>query len=370
MLETLQTTARTLGFTAIGIATASPYRGARALHAWLDQGFQADMAWMARGVERRTDPRSVVPGAVSVISLWMPYDPGPLGPVPHDRPRGRVARYALGLDYHDLIGDRLRTFAQSLADPVARAYVDTGPVLERSVAETAGLGWIGRNGCLISPKQGSYGFLAEVITTVPLPVASAPHPPHCGTCTRCLPACPTGAIVSPGVIDSRRCISYLTIEHRGPIPRELRPLMGQWVFGCDLCQEVCPWNRHSQPSTEPTLAPLPDRVHPDLVELLLLTQEEFSTRFRGSAIKRAKRYGLARNAAIALGNARDPATIPALARALRQDPDPTVRGAAAWALGRIGGEAAREALEAAEAVEEDPEVREELAAAPTEVDPG
>jgi len=142
------------------------------------------------------------------------------------------------------------------------------------------------------------------------------------------------------------------------------------VFGCDLCQEVCPWNRHSQPSTEPTLAPLPDRVHPDLVELLLLTQEEFSTRFRGSAIKRAKRYGLARNAAIALGNARDPATIPALARALRQDPDPTVRGAAAWALGRIGGEAAREALEAAEAVEEDPEVREELAAAPTEVDPG
>ncbi|MNY11717.1 Epoxyqueuosine reductase [compost metagenome] len=183
---------------------------------------------------------------------------------------------------------------------------------------------------------------------------------RCGTCTRCIPACPTGAIVSPGVVDARRCISYLTIEHRGPIPRDLRPLMGEWVFGCDICQEVCPWNRHSVQATEPAYSPKAGRAYPDLVELLLQTQEEFSARFKGSPIKRTKRHGLARNAAIALGNLGAPSSVPALAQALRDDPDATVRGSCAWALGRIGDTSAREALDAALETETDPSVIEEV----------
>lgn len=360
-LKELEHAAHDLGFSAVGAAPAQPYRGASAYQAWIAQGYHADMAWMARNMERRMDPRLVVPEAATVLSLWMAYDPGPLGPKPEDVPRGRMARYALGDDYHDLIPGRLRALAGLLGDPLARSYTDTGPVLERSVAETAGLGWIGKNGCLLTAKRGSFGFLAEILTAHPLPVTEAPQASRCGTCTRCMPACPTGAIVAPGVIDSRRCISYLTIEHRGPIPRELRPLIGDWVFGCDLCQEVCPWNRHSQPATEPAFAPKSDRVYPDLVGLLELTPEEFAARFKGSAIKRTKRHGLARNAAVALGNARDPRTVPALARALGQDSEPVVRGAAAWALGRIRSAEALEALHAAHQAEGDPAVIEEIA---------
>jgi len=356
----LERAAHDLGFSAVAAAPALPYRGAAAYQAWIDAGYHADMAWMARNMERRVDPGQVVPGAATVLSLWMAYDPGPLGPKPDDVPRGRMARYALGDDYHDLIPGRLRALAGALGDPVSRSYTDTGPVLERSVAETAGLGWIGKNGCLVTTQRGSFGFLAEIITAVPLPVTEAPHPNRCGTCSRCMPACPTGAIVAPGVVDSRRCISYLTIEHRGPIPRDLRPLIGDWVFGCDLCQEVCPWNRHSKTATEPAFAPRADRVYPDLVGLLELTQEEFSARFKGSAIKRTKRHGLARNAAIALGNACDPRTVPALAKALVHDPEPVVRGSAAWALGRIRTPEALEALHEARRAEPDPTALDEI----------
>lgn len=356
----LERTAHDLGFAAMAATPARPYRGAAAYQAWIDAGYHADMGWMARHMERRMDPRQVVPEAATVLSLWMAYDPGPLGSKPDDVPRGRMARYALGDDYHDLIPGRLRALASALGDPLSRSYTDTGPVLERSVAETAGLGWIGKNGCLVTTQRGSFGFLSDIITAVPLPVTEEPHPNRCGTCTRCIPACPTGAIVAPGVIDSRRCISYLTIEHRGPIPHELRPLIGDWVFGCDLCQEVCPWNRHSKTATEPAFAPRPDRVYPDLVGLLSLSQEAFSARFKGSAIKRTKRHGLARNAAIALGNARDPATVPALATALIQDPEPVVRGAAAWALGRIRTPEALEALHEARPREDDATVQDEI----------
>lgn len=359
----LERTAHDLGFSSVAAAPARPYRGAAAYEAWIAAGYHADMAWMARNMERRVDPRQVVPEAATVLSLWMAYDPGPLGPKPDTAPRGRIARYALGDDYHDLIPGRLRALAAALGDPVARSYTDTGPVLERSVAETAGLGWIGKNGCLITPTQGSFGFLAEILTSVPLPVAETPHANRCGTCTRCVPACPTGAIVAPGVIDSHRCISYLTIEHKGPIPHDLRPLIGDWVFGCDLCQEVCPWNRHSRVATESAFAPRADRVHPDLVGLLQLTQEAFSARFKGSAIKRTKRHGLARNAAIALGNARDPATVPALAGALFHDAEAVVRGACAWALGRIRTPDALEALHEARRSEGDATVLEEIARA-------
>ncbi len=356
----LEATAHDLGFSAVAAAPARPYRGGPAYQAWIEAGYHGDMAWMAKNMERRMDPRQVVPEAATVLALWMAYDPGPLGPKPLDVPRGRMARYALGDDYHDLIPGRLRSLASALGDSPSRSYTDTGPVLERSVAETAGLGWIGKNGCLITTKHGSFGFLADIITAVPLPVNEEPHPNRCGSCTRCMTVCPTGAIIRPGVIDSRRCISYLTIELRGPIPRDLRPLIGDWVYGCDLCQEVCPWNRHSEQATEPAFVPRTDRVYPDLVGLLELTQEEFSARFKGSAIKRTKRHGLARNAAIALGNARDPRTVPPLAKALGQDPEPVVRGSAAWALGRIRTPEALEALHEARRTEADPTVVEEI----------
>lgn len=353
--------AMALGFDMMGAASAQPYPQGDRFLSWLSEGRHGPMAWLERDPARRLDPRAILPEAQTVLSLWMRYDPGALPPMPTDTPRGRVARYALGLDYHDVIPSRLRQLALELGDPVARAYTDTGAILERSAAQAAGLGWIGKNACLIHSQHGSFGFLAEILTAVPLPVAGSAHPERCGTCTRCLTACPTSAIVEPGVVDSRRCLSYWTIEHRGPIPREIRPLMGTWVFGCDICQEVCPWNASPRSSSLKELAPQAGRMYPDLLEWLELTPADFAERFRGSPLKRAKRQGLARNAAIALGNLRDERAVPGLTRALESDPDPSVQGAAAWALGRIGTPCAIRALESAQP--ESPDVREEVNAA-------
>ncbi|MNR84011.1 Epoxyqueuosine reductase [compost metagenome] len=353
-------TAQQLGFGAMGAVGAQADPRRPVLEHWLAEGMHGDMAWMAKDPARRTDPRQVLPEARSVIALFHPYHPGPLeGPLT-DVPRGRFARYALGDDYHDVTASKLRALAAELEDPTARVYTDTGPFLERSVASRAQIGWTGKSGLLIHPKLGTYGFLAEIVTVRELPVAETPHPDRCGTCTRCLDVCPTGALVAPGLVDSRRCISYLTIEHRGPIPHALRPLIGDWVYGCDLCQEVCPWNRKAPASQEPAFQPKPERIFPRLTDLLLMTQEQFSQTFKGSAIKRTKRRGLARNAAIALGNAKDPATVPALKQALEADAEPLVRGAVAWALGQIGTLEARQALEAAQKRESDPEVADEI----------
>jgi epoxyqueuosine reductase len=261
-----------------------------------------------------------------------------------------------------------RTRAQAGRDVCGRAYVDTGPLLERDLARRAGLGWFGKNTMLLHPRIGSYFFLGALMLDLPL----RPDPPftgdHCGTCTRCLDACPTGAFVGPRVLDARRCISYLTIELRGPIPRELRPLVGDWIFGCDICQEVCPWNRKAPVSLEPAFRPRAGFETPELIPMLQMTQEEFSARFKGSPIKRAKRRGLLRNVAVALGNAGDRAAIPALVVALR-DPEPLVRGHAAWALGRLGGAAALSALRATREGEDDPFVIEELEMAVAECVP-
>lgn len=353
-------TSAKLGFGAVGAVSAEPDPQRPVLSAWLEAGMHADMAWMAKDPLRRTDPRRILPEAQSVLSFFHSYHPGSLGDMPLDQPRGRIARYALGDDYHDVLIRKLRALLEDLDDPHARAYTDTGPLLERSVASRAHVGWTGKSGMLIHPKLGTYGFLAEIVTAHALPVAEATHPNRCGTCTRCLDICPTGALVAPGLVDSRRCISYLTIEHRGPIPHELRPLIGDWVYGCDLCQEVCPWNRKAPPTSEPAFQPKPERLYPRLVDLLRMTPEDFARTFKGSAIKRTKRRGLARNAAIALGNARDPATVPALVESLQGDPEPLVRGAAAWALGRIGTPAARQALETSMTSETTPDVREEI----------
>ncbi|MCA1596411.1 MAG: tRNA epoxyqueuosine(34) reductase QueG, partial [Chloroflexi bacterium] len=239
--------------------------------------------------------------------------------------------------------------------------------LERDLAYAAGLGWRAKNTCLIHPRLGSYFFLGEVLTDLEL-AATGEQPSRCGSCHRCLDACPTRAFVGAGVLDARRCISYLTIELRGAIPHEFRPLIGQMVFGCDICQEVCPWNRRGAFTTEPAFAAR-EGLHPvDLIRLLRMTQAEFSEWFRGSAIKRAKRRGLARNAAVALGNSGDQSVVPALCEALDHD-EPLVRGHAAWALGRLGGDAALLALSERRSNEDDPEVRTEIALATRAIEP-
>jgi epoxyqueuosine reductase len=261
---------------------------------------------------------------------------------------------------------RLHRLAAVVADitgePASyRAYVDTGPLLERELAGRAGLGFVGKNTNLIHPRLGSWIFLGEVLLDTEIAPGSRPSTGGtCGRCTRCLEACPTAAFPRPYVLDARRCISYLTIEHRGPIPRQLRPALGNRIFGCDICQEVCPWNkRFAQPTAEPAFQPSTDSMAPSLLELMALDEASFRQDFRASPIKRAKRRGLLRNVAVALGNWADPDATPVLSRAL-QDAEPLIRGHAAWALGRIGGWQACQALEQRRAVEEDLWVREEL----------
>jgi epoxyqueuosine reductase len=285
-----------------------------------------------------------------------------------------VAAYAWGGDYHEVLPERLQALVAFIETQVGgpvpnRRYTDTGPILERDLAQRAGLGWIGKNTCLINPQQGSYFLLAEILLGLDL----EPDPPmeadHCGTCTHCLEACPTACILPDRTIDARRCISYLTIELKSAIPLELRPAVGDWVFGCDVCQQVCPWNiRFAVPEGDPALAPRPDIPQPDLIRELSLSQEDFSRKFgkqsgAASPHKRAKRRGYLRNVAVALGNAKDQRAVPALAQALLDEPEPLVRRHAAWALGQIGGEAARRALTAAAGQETEPEVLSEIRSA-------
>jgi epoxyqueuosine reductase len=251
-----------------------------------------------------------------------------------------VARYARGADYHDVLRERLkRLLAWLQAERPGcrgRAVVDTAPLLERDYARRAGLGWFGKNTMLLNRRQGSYFFLGALLSDVELTPDAAHETSHCGTCTACLDACPTDAFPAPGVLDARRCVSYLTIELRGSVPEELREGLGDWVFGCDVCQEVCPWNRKAPPGAEPALAPRPDLEALDPEEVLGLTEDEFRRRFAGTALTRPRRAGLLRNAALVLGNTGGPEALPALRRALA-DPEPLVREAAAWAVGRIEG---------------------------------
>jgi epoxyqueuosine reductase len=360
--------ARELGFHAVGIAPALPARRFRAFEEWLERGMQGDMAYLADPVQKvaRADPGMLLAGARSVVVVALAYD---AGVVPLERLRGQVARYARSRDYHSIIKARLRALTDQLAAlvgrPVAsRPCVDTAPVLERELAERAGLGFVGKNTLLIAPGLGSYLLLGELILDVELePTAREEARSRCGSCTACLDACPTGAFVGPHVLDARRCISYLTIEHRGPIPRELRPALGTRVFGCDVCQEVCPFNAAAPARTapDPGLAlttRAAERSAPDLVRTLGLGAAQMRQLVRGTPLRRAGREGLLRNVCVALGNAGDPAAIPALARALAGDRSPLVRGHAAWALGRLG---AREVLAAAR--DHDPFVEAEIAAA-------
>jgi epoxyqueuosine reductase len=328
------------------------------VRAWLADGRAGEMGWLARRAEERLDPRLAMPWARSVVALAHPYRPPPPPPRGWQRTlRGRIAAYALGEDYHDRLDRLLGTLGARLAavfpGATFRHYVDTGPVLEREWAQRAGIGWIGRNTLVLHRALGSYFFLAELFTDLVLDAVPLPED-RCGTCVRCHTACPTGALGPGYTMDPRRCISYLTIEHRSAIPVELRPGIENWIFGCDVCQEACPWNGDERERDEANdLTPL-------LPSLLALDERAFQTRFGRTAVSRAKRRGLLRNVAVALGNSGNPDALPALVAALA-DPEPLVRGHAAWALGRIGG--AHGALEAARRREPDPSVVDEIQSA-------
>jgi len=358
----VKTAARDLGFDPVGVAPALPPEHWPFFEKWLSDGHAGEMAWLSRNGERRQDPTQIVPGARSIVCVGMNYEPPESPKESPDRASGRISRYARGDDYHDVMKSRLMELLRLIQEldlgAEGRVYVDTGPVLERDHAARAGLGWFGKHTNLIHLEKGSWFFLGEIIVTTDL-IPDAPVTDHCGTCRLCMDACPTNAIPAPYVLDSTRCISYLTIELRGPIPDDLRPGMGRWVYGCDLCQEVCPWNqKHAHPTAEPAFQSRDGFEAPDLQELLGLDPEAFSRRFRKSPIKRTKRRGLLRNAAVALGNLKRPESVPALAKALG-DQEPLVRGHAAWALGEIGGEAAVAALREAEG-EEDEDVKLEI----------
>ncbi len=346
--------ARRLGFAACGVTSVRPFTEARtrALAA-IDAGRMDGMAWYTRDrVEASADIGGRYPWARSIIALAWPYRParpepssgGPAGTV-----RGRFSAYACtedgggAVDYHDLLAQRCDALVAWLRERVdgvrAKRFVDHGWALDRAIAERAGVGFAGKHASVITVAAGSYVLLASVAVSVALPV-DAPSRRGCGHCTACIPSCPTGAIVAPGVIDARRCISYLTIEHRGPIPGELRRLMGTWAFGCDLCQEACPINERLAPdpldvdTASTARGPVP---HPDLVECLELSDAEFTARFEGTAVSRTGRAGLARNCAIALGNAGDGSALPALQRAAASDPDAVVREAARWGIAQLTG---------------------------------
>jgi len=348
-----------LGFVLAGVTAPDPPPHVETYHAWLAQGRHGEMGYLARpaAIERREDPRRVLPECRSILVVAWPYDP----PTPSTG-RGRIAAYARGPDYHEVLLERLAQWVGAMEAHLGHAfpfrlYTDTGPLLEREMAQRAGLGWIGKNTCLIHPQRGSYVLLAEALLGLDL----VPDPPfwadRCGTCTRCLDACPTACILPDRSLDARRCISYLTIELKGSIPASLREDVGDWLFGCDICQQVCPWNVRFAPMPDDPGAPTAD---PDASGLLGSDDEEIRRQTKGTALRRARRGGLLRNAAIVAGNLRAHDLQPELARCLREDPDPIVRAHAAWALGRLGDRESRQALRAALEVETDPEVREEV----------
>jgi epoxyqueuosine reductase len=365
--ETLAQTAYKLGFVLTGFARLRQLSEREDFYRrWLDDGSHATMDYLARGPERRFDPRRLDPRYKSVVSLGYPYAPPPVPDNAIDwraELRGRIAAYALGPDYHDYVLKRARTIADLITKDrvgaIARAYVDTGPVFERDWAAEARLGWFGKNTMLLNRDHGSYFFLAEIFTDLEFEPNSEPYREHCGTCRRCIDLCPTGALADGYVMRSDLCISYQTIENRGAIPLELRPKLGNWIFGCDICNEVCPWNGDAQSADANAARDL----NPHLPDLLALDDHAFSARFSKSAVKRAKRRGLLRNVAVALGNTRNPDAAPALIRALESEHEPLVRAHAAWALGQVGGIAARRALERAGRRDDDPAVCAEIAAA-------
>ena len=369
----MKTEAQRLGFHLVGVTTPDPPPHLAVFEYWLDSGRHGEMGYLdaQRSRQRRADPRQILPECASILVLGMRYaNPETVGDTAGQRepqPHGRVAAYAWGSDYHDVFPGHLRTLVAFIETQVGRpvpnrCYSDTGPILERDLAQRAGLGWIGKNTCLINPELGSYFLLAEILLGLELEPDLPFIPDHCGTCTRCLEACPTACILPDRTIDATRCLSYLTIELKGTIPIELRSSLGEWIFGCDICQQVCPWNeRFATEQWEPAFAPRPGVPYAELArELEESTTEKFNQKFQGSPVKRAKRRGYLRNVAVALGNAGQPSTVPALTQALLREAEPLVRSHAAWALGQIVSAAACQALMEASQSEQDAAVLVEI----------
>lgn len=342
LADRLRHWARELGFQHLGITGVDLSADEALLERWLARGWHGEMAWMARHGRRRSRPAELVPGTVRVISVRMDYWPGDAAPASEvlaDPTRAYVSRYALGRDYHKLMRRRLQRLADRLsaaAGPVGyRVFSDSAPVLEKALARNAGLGWIGKHSCLIDSRTGSWFFLGEIYTDLPLPVDPPQASEHCGSCTACISACPTGAIVGPRQLDARRCISYLTIELPGAIPEALRPLMGNRVYGCDDCQLVCPWNRYARPTVEPDFAVRHGLDTAGLLELFGWSEQRFLERTAGSAIRRIGHARWLRNLAVALGNGPGgPAVLQALT-ARRGHPSALVREHVEWALRRL-----------------------------------
>ena len=365
LTERIRNHANHLGFELVGVTPAEQSQTIQRYRAGIETGYAGEMDYLKRHLPLKEDTRQLLQEAKSVISLAMNYyTEDPSANLVNDTSRGQISRYAWGDDYHDLIRERLLDLVNYIRNTAeteikSRVFVDSGPILEREFAQKAKLGWIGKNTNLINWRSGSWYFLAEVLVSLELEYTSEALRGSCGTCTKCIDACPTDAIVEPNWLDSRLCISYLTIELRDSIPVELRPQMGNLIFGCDICQEVCPWNSKAIPTSERAFHPRDGNLTPSLLSLVNMTRSEFSNRFKGSPIKRTKRKGFLRNVLIAIGNWGSREALPALKKALLDD-EPLIRGHAAWALGQIGGEEAKRTLKTQLTREVDTEVNSEI----------
>lgn len=353
-----------LGFDLVGISPAVSLPENQKYKEWLSRGFSGEMKYLEKNPEKREQIKNVLPEAKSVISCAVNYNTDyPYSTSVRDKKRGWISRYAWGADYHDILRNKLDELKEYIGSHgpegvECKAYVDTGPVLERTYGKYAGVGWVGKNTCLINQEIGSWLFLGEIITDIEL-AYDVPVPDRCGTCNRCLEACPTDAIVEPYVLDSRLCISYLTIELKGKIPSELREGIDNNVYGCDICQDVCPWNSRAGITNVHEFEPRENLFYPELTFLSGLGVEEFRRIFKGSPIKRTKRRGLLRNTLVAMGNSGDKKFVPFIESCL-EDKEPLVRAHAAWSLWKVSGEGARDCLMKHRSMEQDEMVIEEI----------
>jgi len=360
----LREKALALGFDLFGVVPVSRSETIEIYRAWLNKGYAGTMEYLERHSKLKEDPRNLLPETLSLVALGCNYNTGNPSPVTHDPSKARISRYAWGDDYHEIIHTKLKALEYYLCNELntanhTRSFVDSGPVLEREVAQRAGLGWFGKHSNLINVEKGSWLFLAEMLIDVELKANEPFTRVDCGTCTSCIDACPTEAIIADRTVDARLCISYLTIENKGAIPADLRPKMDNHIFGCDICQDVCPWNKDAPGSSEQGFKPRTQNYAADLTELMMLDQAAFSKRFQKSPVKRTKLRGLLRNVAVSLGNWAHADAIPALSIGLR-DIEPVVRSHSAWALGRIDNEKARIELKNAKIIEENPQVLREI----------
>ena len=371
--QMLKAEAERLGFFISGITSPDAPTSFPVYSNWVERGHHAGMEYLAtqRALSARADPLTLLPECQSILVLGMPYAHPDIFPSSGDQSdsptTGKIAAYAWGKDYHDIITPRTETLVTWLQGQLGmeefpwKSYTDTGPLLERDLAMRAGLGWIGRNSNLIHPKIGSHFFLAEILLPVTLKLDQPFDKDHCGSCHRCVQACPTGCILPNRTIDASRCISYLTIENKSEIPADLRPQLGNRVFGCDVCQSVCPWNRKSTGIViDPSFHPGDINPHLDLHTVFDLSPQEFNQHYRGSPLKRTKRRGLLRNCAVVLGNTPNIANLPVLEKVILSEFEPLVRGHAAWALGNIQDIKALRALKSAHISEKDPDVLTEI----------